>query len=1046
VGAVVCARVHLVQVRGFSPFRFDRFNGPRPTPLSNTRRRGVVMGAVCSPELRARLARGCRILHAAILIGLAMPVGATADPVSTVRLTVPARIRELKFDAVREARPVALEGIVVGVDGAAHTFFLTDGSSGILVKRPDSDTTPLSVRDRVRVTGVTWSGGLAPAVAAQTLQVIGRGSLPRPLRASVTQLASGMLDAQFVEAEGVIRSIAFAEDGAVANVAIDNWEVSAEIRGSDAALRDLQVDTHVRLRGVCAVRVDERHRPIGVIRLLVADRSSVDVLDAGTGNPFSAPAWPIADLAEFGAQRAFGRLIHIRGSVVLQRPGISLFVKDRTGSIYAETEAEELVKVGDVVDVIGFLANVDGPTISRASFRVVEHGPAPVARHVASREIAEGGVLDELVRLRAKLTNAAPDSLALAAGDLTFFATLDGGGLDTLELTPGSEIDVTGVGIVTLRDGKVSGFKMRLRDIHDVTIVRRAWLWSFARVMGIVGAIGAGALLLVVWNLSLKRKVRVQTDIIRRRLEHEAHLEARYSELIEQANDMHVMLDLEQRITSLNRHGEAITGFARRELIGAHFTQLVADADDRQGVLERPIVAITTKDGRRVVLDIHWQEIVNASQVRSGWQGFARDVTGRREAEDALVRAKEAAEASTRAKSEFLANMSHEIRTPMNGILGMTELALATELTREQRDYLDSVQSSGRSLLAILDDVLDLSRIEAGRMPVDPVPTNVRQLFAEVLPPLVLHAHRKDLAFHEHVEIDVPDWVVVDPVRVRQILVNLVANAVKFTGEGLVRVDLSRAEEDDAPNGYVMLHLAVRDTGIGVPADKQALIFEAFAQADGSIARRHGGTGLGLSICAKLVQMLGGRLWLESTPGIGSCFHVVLPVQPCAPEPPRQAPALAPVGASWRALVVDDNPVNLLVARRLLQKLGHVVQTADAGQAALDLMLRDSFDVVFMDVQMPGMNGFEATAEIRRRQSVTESRIPIVAVTAHAMAGDRERCLAAGMDEYVTKPVNAATLAAALERVMTSPADRFDVRPDPPLAQSTAKDTAPRNA
>jgi CheY-like chemotaxis protein len=231
-----------------------------------------------------------------------------------------------------------------------------------------------------------------------------------------------------------------------------------------------------------------------------------------------------------------------------------------------------------------------------------------------------------------------------------------------------------------------------------------------------------------------------------------------------------------------------------------------------------------------------------------------------------------------------------------------------------------------------------------------------------------------------------------------------------------------------------------------VPADKQALIFEAFAQADGSIARRHGGTGLGLSICAKLVQMLGGRLWLESTPGIGSCFHVVLPVQPCAPEPPRQAPALAPVGASWRALVVDDNPVNLLVARRLLQKLGHVVQTADAGQAALDLMLRDSFDVVFMDVQMPGMNGFEATAEIRRRQSVTESRIPIVAVTAHAMAGDRERCLAAGMDEYVTKPVNAATLAAALERVMTSPADRFDVRPDPPLAQSTAKDTAPRNA
>jgi signal transduction histidine kinase/ActR/RegA family two-component response regulator len=370
-----------------------------------------------------------------------------------------------------------------------------------------------------------------------------------------------------------------------------------------------------------------------------------------------------------------------------------------------------------------------------------------------------------------------------------------------------------------------------------------------------------------------------------------------------------------------------------------------------------------------------------------------------------------AVEAAGRAKSDFLAMMSHELRTPMNGVLGMAHALETTALESRQRDYVRTIINSGDGLMAILNDILDLSKIEAGRMEIETRAFDLHDVIVKARDLWVHVTDEKGLTLACDLDADVPRWVLGDVLRVRQILLNLMSNAVKFTDAGEVRIRLQRGEGGE---GIV---LSVTDTGPGIGEDIQQILFQTFAQADASIARRHGGTGLGLAICRQLARLMGGEIDLTSTLGQGSCFTVRLPLAPVeASGESRPSEAAAHAEAGLRILVVDDNATNRAVARALLESIGVEVTVAGDGVEALERLKIERFDAILMDVHMPVMNGIEAVARIRQGETMA-SDTPIVALTADAMAGERERLLMLGFDDYLSKPIHPAALVATLERL-----------------------------
>ncbi|NNE51804.1 MAG: response regulator [Sulfitobacter sp.] len=401
------------------------------------------------------------------------------------------------------------------------------------------------------------------------------------------------------------------------------------------------------------------------------------------------------------------------------------------------------------------------------------------------------------------------------------------------------------------------------------------------------------------------------------------------------------------------------------------------------------------------------------------------DITATVKYEEQLKEARAMAESASRAKSAFLANMSHEIRTPMNGVVGMAEVLGETELDEDQRLYVDTIRRSGEALLVIINDVLDNSKIEASRLELNPEPFDLKASTEEVLRLLEPSARDKGLTLHLDYDHFLPSRLIGDPGRLRQVMTNLVGNAVKFTAEGSVTVRATGVP--DHVKGRVTVHMSVEDTGIGIPKDQQERIFGDFNQVENERNRQFDGTGLGLSITQRLIELMGGRIWLTSEEGLGSCFGFIVELGVADEE---AAPVTVPfvskrkVRRRIKVLAAEDNKTNQLVLRKLLKELDLELVFANNGEEAVQLFQETDPDLIFMDISMPRMDGKEATQSIRKLEECSGRRVPIIAMTAHAMAGDEKQILAAGLDHYLTKPLRKAALIEQIEAVLD---DRFVV-------------------
>ncbi|MFL6708449.1 MAG: response regulator [Massilia sp.] len=513
--------------------------------------------------------------------------------------------------------------------------------------------------------------------------------------------------------------------------------------------------------------------------------------------------------------------------------------------------------------------------------------------------------------------------------------------------------------------------------------------------------------------------------------------EPRSLEVLDSLTEVVFRVDAEGRWLYLNPAWRSVTGFAVEASLGRHFTDFIDPRDrayagasfalmiDGHACLLRRLIRYLTVDGAVRYLDVNARCDFDAAGVCTGVTGSMCDVTEQKDAEHALHAAKEAAEAASRAKSAFLANMSHEIRTPMNGIIGMTGLALESALTPAQRHYLEAVKTSADELLATMNDILDFSSIEAGTLVLEAAPFHLARVVGQGVAAARAYAQRSGLTFALEIDPTLPRCLVGDARRLHQVMLHLSGNAVKFTSSGGVRVQLQAGPVAGQPgvDEAVCFSISVIDSGIGIAADQQYAIFDAFRQADGSTTRRFGGTGLGLSITRRLVALMGGTLRVDSTPGEGSTFCVTLAL-PRGPQDAHQSladastslPSPSSAAAGLDVLLVEDNELNQQLAQLLLTRWGHRVTVADNGVEALACHAQARFDVILMDLQMPEMDGFEATDAIRARERAGAPVSIIIAMTASDMEGDRERCLAAGMDDYLAKPLRAQAFQQLMAR------------------------------
>jgi PAS domain S-box-containing protein len=1021
---------------------------------------------VCSTWMVARTQKiGGFFLFTPSLANIEVLNGPTTD---TPTLTQVNRVQRLRAEEAKSGRPVVLRGVVTFAHPDQRIFYLNDPTGGVLVwidettvslpaTNPADPAASLpAVGSSVTVRGHTSAGVFSASVHADEIETRGSRPLPVPRTISLEQALTGSEDGQWVEMRGHLRQIDVFGNWLRLTLTATVGDFLVSI--PRAAATDVKVGSFLRVRGVCQPWLNEKSR-IGGVFLYTPSLNNIEVAEAALADPFAAPQETINNLQQYRTQTLQQQQVMISGTVLHQVPGRYVVVENASGVVRALSHSNVIVNPGDQVDVVGFPGRQGNRSVLRgAVYRRTRIGPAPTPLNPREGLKVDPALEGRLVAVTGSLVNLSwrPEDtrLMVQVGSAVLEVVYQGELPASVpaQWETGSQIMATGLYWAEYDDDdQPTKFSLQLRSPADIVVQKRPSWWTAGRALTGLGIFGSCLVLGLAWVAVLRRQVRQQTDTIRTQLEKEANLQVRHGEIIENASDFIFTTDLEGKFTSFNPAGERSTGYSRAEALQLGLRDLISPQDATTGtaLLSLPLspeqtpaarfeTRFKTRDGRLVWMETSARLIHEAGRP-AGLLGIARDITERKQIEDELRRARAAAETSTQAKSSFLANMSHEIRTPLSGVIGMSNLLLDTSLQREQREFAETIHSSAQSLLTILNDILDFSKIEAGKLQFENTAFDLTSPIEDSLGLLSARAHAKDIQLASDIPADLPRQLLGDPGRLRQVLLNLLGNAVKFTEKGEVVIAVSREEETAT---HIQLHFEISDTGLGMSEETQRQLFNPFSQADASTTRRFGGTGLGLAISKQLIELMGGQIGVHSQLGHGSTFWFTVRLEKQAEAAVVADSTTLDSIAGARLLSVGDHATNQKTVSQYLEAWKLRCDTAKSKEEALSMATAavqngDPYRLMILDNDMSEIDGV-ALAKIIRQNS-TYDNVPLILLTSLGRRVLRHELPAMGIRRVLEKPIRQGDLKRALLRLLGGAAEADSNSPQATPAEPTAE-------